>query len=44
LLGALGICIYTTTPFAVIPMVVIGYLANQLRKYYLRSQREVARF
>lgn len=44
LLGALIICIYTTTPFAVIPMVIIAYLANQLRKYYLRTQREVTRF
>ena len=42
--GSLVICVYTTTPFIIIPMVVIGYLANMLRKYYLKTQREVVRF
>lgn len=43
-LGALAICIYTTTPFAIIPILIVAYLANLLRKYYLKTQREVARF
>ena len=44
LLGALAICIYTTTPFAIIPMIIVGYLANKLRKYYLKTSREATRF
>ena len=42
--GSLVICVYTTTPFIIIPIFIIGYLANMLRKYYLKTQREVVRF
>lgn len=44
LFGALAICIYTTTPFAIIPMIIVGYLTNKLRKYYLKTSREATRF
>ena len=42
--GSLVICVITTTPYIIIPIVLIGYLANLLRKYYLKTQREVVRF
>jgi hypothetical protein len=44
LIGSLAIVVYATTPFMLIPIVVIGLLANQLREYYLKTQREVVRF
>jgi ATP-binding cassette, subfamily C (CFTR/MRP), member 1 len=44
LLNTLTICVYTTSPLVVIPMLLIAYLANLLRKYYLRTQMEVSRF
>lgn len=39
LLGALAICIYTTTPIVIGPILIIGYLANLLRNYYMKTQR-----
>ena len=42
--GALGVCVYTTTPFIILPMIIIGYLANKLRKHYMKTQRETTRF
>lgn len=44
LLGTLAICVYATTPIALVPMVIVGYLANRVRKYYLKTQREVCRY
>jgi ABC-type multidrug transport system fused ATPase/permease subunit len=44
LLGALFICVYAATPYALIPMVFVFFLSEKLRKYYLKSQKEVARF
>jgi len=44
LLGNLAICAYSTSPLVVVVMIVVGYLANLLRKYYLRTQMEVSRF
>ncbi len=43
LLGTFFICVYTTTQIAIIPIAVIGYLTNLVRKYYLKTQREVSR-
>ena len=43
-LQVLAICAYSTTPLVLIPIAVIGYLANMLRRYYLKTQMEVSRF
>lgn len=43
LLGGLFVCLYAGTPFALIPMFVVGFLANKLRKYFLNAEREVSR-
>jgi ABC-type multidrug transport system fused ATPase/permease subunit len=44
LLGNLIICVYGSTPFILIPMVVVAYISFRIRRYYMRSQIEVARF
>jgi ABC-type multidrug transport system fused ATPase/permease subunit len=44
LIGSLAICVYTTTPIIILPIIIIGYLSNKLRQYYLKTQREVVRF
>lgn len=44
LLGAFVICVYVTTPYVLIPIAVLSYSANLLRKYFLKTQREVTRF
>jgi ATP-binding cassette, subfamily C (CFTR/MRP), member 1 len=44
LLGAFAICVYATSPFILIPIIVLAYLANLLRRYFMKTQREVTRF
>lgn len=44
LLGGWIICLYTTSPVALIPMIVALFLSNKVRNYYLKTQREVCRF
>ena len=39
LLGTLSICIYGSTPYMIIPTVIVIFLCNQLRKYYMKTQR-----
>ena len=39
LIGTLSICIYASTPFVIIPMIIVGYLCNRLRGYYMSTQR-----
>jgi ABC-type multidrug transport system fused ATPase/permease subunit len=43
LAGSLTICVYGSTPFMIIPCVVIVFLCNRLRGYYMQTQREVIR-
>jgi ATP-binding cassette, subfamily C (CFTR/MRP), member 1 len=43
LFGILSICIYTTSPLTLIPILAMAWLARRLRNYYLAAQREVAR-
>lgn len=43
LIGTLSICIYGSTPFMIIPCVIIIFLCNKLRGYYMKTQREVIR-
>lgn len=44
LMGTLFICLYAGTVFALIPMIVVGVLTNEVRKYYLKTTREVSRY
>jgi ATP-binding cassette, subfamily C (CFTR/MRP), member 1 len=44
LLICLTICIYTTSFLGVVPVIVITYISNRVRRYYLKTQREVSRF
>lgn len=37
LLSTLTICIYASSVFAVIPMVIIGLISNEFRKYYMKA-------
>lgn len=39
ILSTLSICIYASTVFAIIPMIIVGYLSVRLRRYYLKTQR-----
>ena len=43
-LGILFICCYAASPLAIIPMIIVGFFSNKLRVYYMKTQREVARF
>ena len=44
LIGSLFICVYAGTPYALIPMVFVAVFANSLRKYYLKTKREISRY
>lgn len=44
LMSTLFICLYAGTVFALIPMIVVGVLTNEVRKYYLKTTREVSRY
>jgi len=44
LLSNLIICIYGSSVLVLGPMLLAGFIAYWLRKYYMRSQIEVARF
>jgi len=44
LLGSLFICCYAGTPYALIPMAFVALFANSLRKYYLKTKREISRY
>lgn len=43
LLATITICVYSSTPFLLIPTVVIAYCCWKLKDYYLSVQREVTR-
>lgn len=43
LLSTLTICIYSSTPLIFIPIVIVMFLSNKIRVYYLKTQREVSR-
>ena len=43
-IGTLAICVYSTSLLTLIPIVIVLYLANLMRKYYMKTQREVARY
>ena len=43
LLGTLIICMYASSPLAVVPMIVVGIAANKLRVFFMKTQRQVAR-
>lgn len=44
LLGSLTVCIYSSTPWILVPIVIVAYIAHRFRKYYMKTQIEVARF
>lgn len=39
LLSTLTICIYASSIFSVIPMIIVGVLSSWLRRYYMKAQR-----
>ena len=39
LLSILVVCVYASSPFAIIPMILAGWLSMKLRNYYLKTQR-----
>ena len=43
LLSNLAICLYASTPFVLIPMLVVWYVCYRIQKYYLKTQRETVR-
>ena len=43
LTGTLSICIYGSSPYMIIPAVIVIFLCNKLRQYYMKTQREVIR-
>lgn len=43
LLGTISICVYSSTPYLLIPTAIIAYLCWKLKDYYLTAQREVTR-
>lgn len=43
MLGTIAICIYSSTPYLVIPILVMAYACIRLKNYYLSTQREVSR-
>ena len=43
LLSTLTICIYSSTPLIFIPIIIVMFLSNKIRIYYLKTQREVSR-
>lgn len=43
LIGALIICVYASTPLALIPTALVGYACARLRSYYMRTCRELTR-
>lgn len=44
LVSVLIICVYASSALALVPMAIVGYLSNQVRRYYMRAQRELTRF
>jgi ATP-binding cassette, subfamily C (CFTR/MRP), member 1 len=44
LLGNLTICVYSSTPLILLPMVLVALIAHKVRNYYMKSQIEVARY
>lgn len=44
MLSTLFVCIYASSPLAIIPMLIVGFVSQRVRKYYIKTQREVARF
>lgn len=43
LLGTLSICLYASTPYVLIPIVLIAFFCTKLRNYYMTTNREVIR-
>lgn len=43
LTGTLSICVYGSSPWMIVPAVIVMLLCNRLRQYYMRTQREVIR-
>ena len=41
--GSLAICIYSSSIYMILPAIVILFVCNKLRKYYMKTQREVIR-
>lgn len=44
LLGNLVICVYASNYFLILPMLIVAYLSNKLRIYYMKTQRDCVRF
>ena len=44
LLSTLTICVYSSTPWVLVPISIVLYFSNRLRNYYMKTQREVGRY
>jgi len=36
--GDIAICVYGSTPFVLIPLLIISYISNRIKRYYMKSQ------
>ncbi len=43
MMGSLVICVYSSTPFIILPILFIGFVCKKLNNYYLAPQRECVR-
>jgi ATP-binding cassette, subfamily C (CFTR/MRP), member 1 len=43
-MSTLFICLYAASALAIVPMIIVSILAMQIRKYYMKTQREMVRF
>jgi hypothetical protein len=41
--GSLVLCIYASTPYVIIPVVIVSIVCARFLRYYLKSQRECVR-
>jgi ABC-type multidrug transport system fused ATPase/permease subunit len=44
MVGDVAICVYGSTPIILAPLLFISYLSHRIRKFYMKSQIEVARY
>ena len=44
LFGDLAVCVYSSTPFMLIPILLVMFLCQRVRIFYMKSQIEVARY
>ena len=43
LLQTLVLCIYSSSPYIIIPIIIVLFLTQKIRSFYMKTQREVSR-